>query len=104
MYKLIDGKSKIEDYKNGFVNLALPFVAFSEPIASPKGKYQSKNGEVIIDKLWDRFYYEHDLTLEDFLQDMDSKGLEVSMLSSGVSLLYASFFPKAKRDERLPLK
>jgi len=104
LYKLIDGKTKIEDYKNGFVNLALPFVAFSEPIASPKGKYQGRNGEVIIDKLWDRFFYENDLTLEEFLKDMDMKGLEVTMLSSGVSLLYASFFPKAKREERLPLK
>ncbi|TGZ82206.1 putative poly(A) RNA transport protein [Ascodesmis nigricans] len=104
LYKIIDGKTDIEVYKNGFVNLALPFVAFSEPIPSPKGKYQGKDGEVVIDKLWDRFYYEHDLTLQEFLNDMEAKGLDVTMLSSGVSLLYASFFPKAKQDERLPLK
>lgn len=100
----MDGKNKIEDYRNGFVNLALPFVAFSEPIASPKGKYLGKNGEVVLDKLWDRFYYDRDFTLQEFLDDMEAKGLEVSMLSSGVSLLYASFFPKKKKDERIPLK
>ncbi|KAI5853989.1 hypothetical protein BZA05DRAFT_395332 [Tricharina praecox] len=104
LYKLIDGKNKLDDYKNGFINLALPFLAFSEPIASPKGKYVGKNGDVELDKLWDRFQYDQDITLREFLNDMESKGLEVTMLSSGVSLLYASFFPKKKREERYGLK
>jgi ubiquitin-activating enzyme E1 len=103
LYKLIDGKDKIDDYKNSFVNLALPFVAFSEPIASPKGKYQGKDGEVVLDKLWDRFYFDRDIKLWEFLDAMEAKGLDVTMLSSGVSLLYASFFPKKKKQERLGL-
>ncbi|KAF8545512.1 ubiquitin-activating enzyme E1 1 [Trichophaea hybrida] len=103
LYKLIDGKTKLEDYKNGFVNLALPFLAFSEPIASPKGKYMGKDGEVELDKLWDRFQYDSDITLREFLDSMEKRGLDVTMLSSGVSLLYASFFPKKKREERYPL-
>ena len=103
LYKIIDGKSDIEQYKNGFVNLALPFFGFSEPIASPKGKYKSKDGEVKIDKLWDRFEV-NDIPLKDFLRDFEEKGLNIQMLSSGVSLLYASFYPPTKLKDRMGLK
>lgn len=102
LYKIIDGKTDIEQYKNGFVNLALPFFAFSEPIASPKGKYQGKEGEVTIDKLWDRFEIE-DITLTEFLKHFEDLGLTVTMVSSGVSLLYASFYPPKKLKDRYPL-
>jgi ubiquitin-activating enzyme E1 len=104
LYKIIDGKTDIEQYKNGFVNLALPFFGFSEPIASPKGKYVGPDGtDVFIDKIWDRFEVEN-ITLQEFIDDFKSKGLEVGMISSGVSLLYASFYPAAKLKDRLVLK
>jgi ubiquitin-activating enzyme E1 len=103
LLKVIDGKDDLEQYKNGFINLALPFFGFSEPIASPKGKYQGKDGEVTIDKLWDRFEVD-DITLTEFIKWFEEKGLTISMVSSGVSLLYASFYPPSKLKDRLPLK
>lgn len=103
LYKIIDSKTDIEQYKNGFVNLALPFFGFSEPIASPKVEYQGPNGKVTLDKIWDRFEVGN-ITLQELIDDFKKRGLNISMLSSGVSLLYASFFPKAKLSDRLPLK
>ncbi|KAF2672466.1 ubiquitin-activating enzyme E1 [Microthyrium microscopicum] len=103
LYKLIDGKDDIEQYKNGFVNLALPFFGFSEPIGSPKGVYQGKEGEVKIDKIWDRFEVP-DFTLQELVKWFDDKGLTITMASSGVTLLYANFFPPAKMKDRLTMK
>lgn len=103
LYKVLDGKDDIEQYKNGFVNLALPFFGFSEPIASPKGSYKGPNGDVTVDKLWDRFEVDN-ITLRELIDMFKAKGLDITMLSSGVSLLYASFFPPAKLKDRYELK
>lgn len=103
LYKVIDGKDDIEQYKNGFINLALPFFGFSEPIASSKVKYQGTDGEVTIDKLWGRYEVD-DITLQEFLDYFEKQGLSIVMVSSGVSLLYASFYPPSKVKDRLPMK
>ncbi|KAK6224721.1 ubiquitin-activating enzyme e1 [Colletotrichum tabaci] len=103
LYKVIDGKQDLEQYKNGFINLALPFFGFSEPIASPKVEFKGPNGIVKLDKIWDRFEVA-DITLKELLEHFEKQGLTISMLSSGVSLLYASFFPPAKLKDRQNLK
>ncbi|KAK3390545.1 hypothetical protein B0H63DRAFT_465961 [Podospora didyma] len=103
LYKIIDGKDDIEQYKNGFINLALPFFGFSEPIASPKVEYKGPDGKVTLDKIWDRFEVD-DITLRELIDDFEKRGLSISMLSSGVSLLYAAFFPPAKRNDKYGMK
>ncbi len=102
-YKIVDGKDKVEHFKNGFVNLALPFFGFSEPVESEKAVYKGKNGEVAIDKLWDRFEVGN-ITLQELIDHFEEKGLTITMLSSGVSLLYANFFGPAKLKDRYAMK
>lgn len=104
LYKVLDGKTNTEEYKNGFINLALPFFGFGEPIGSPKVTWKGTDGkEHTMDKIWDRFEFK-DITLKELIAEMEKVGLEVSMLSSGVSLLYASFFPKPKLNERMGMR
>ncbi|KAI0324963.1 ubiquitin activating enzyme [Cubamyces sp. BRFM 1775] len=100
LYKIIDGKKKLEEYKNGFVNLALPFFGFSEPIAPKKNKYNN-----IEWTLWDRFEFRNDPTLKEIVDWFQREHkLEVSMVSQGVSMLWSSFIGKKKSEERLPMK
>lgn len=92
LYKVIDGKNKLEDYKNGFVNLALPFFGFSEPIAAKKSKYGETEWT-----LWDRIEFKKEPTLQEFVDSFQKDhNLEVSMVSQDTSLLWSSFLPKAK--------
>jgi ubiquitin-activating enzyme E1 len=92
---------KLEDFKNGFVNLALPFFGFSEPIAPQKTKIRENWSWT----LWDRFDVHGDLTLQEFLDYFKEKyQLEVTMLSCGVSMIYSFFMSKDKLKERLPRK
>ncbi|GAK67598.1 ubiquitin activating enzyme [Moesziomyces antarcticus] len=99
LYKLLDEKKSIEAYSNAFVNLALPFIAFSDPIAAQKLKYNDTEWT-----LWSRFKVERDVTLQEFLDIFQNEhGLEVSMLSSGVSMLFSAFLPAKKREERLKM-
>jgi ubiquitin-activating enzyme E1 len=90
--KIIDGKNKLEDFKNGFVNLALPFFGFSEPVAAKKNKYGETEWT-----LWDRFEFNNDPTLKEFIQWFKVHlNYDVSMVSQGVSMLWSSFVGKKK--------
>lgn len=106
LYKIIQGHKKMESYKNGFVNLALPFFGFSEPLPAPKLKYYDTEWS-----LWDRFEVDgvklaknglSEMTLEEFMDYFkDEHKLEITMLSQNVAMLYSFFMDKNKRKERL---
>ncbi|XP_038066998.1 ubiquitin-like modifier-activating enzyme 1 isoform X2 [Patiria miniata] len=103
LYKMANGNKKLESYKNGFINLALPFFGFSEPIQASKQKYNE-----IEFSLWDRIEVQglkadgSEMTLSAFLDyfQKDLK-LEITMMSQGVCMLYSFFMNQAKLKERL---
>ncbi|BEJ01563.1 hypothetical protein CcaverHIS631_0602450 [Cutaneotrichosporon cavernicola] len=100
LYKIIDGKDDLEQYKNGFVNLALPFFGFSEPIAAAKQKYNDTEWT-----LWDRFEIDGNPTLQEIIDwFQDKHQLELQMVSQGVSMLWSAFTAPKKAAERLPKK
>ncbi|KAJ2724071.1 E1 ubiquitin-activating protein [Coemansia sp. Benny D115] len=105
LYKIIgrgsgENTRKIEDYKNGFVNLALPFFGFSEPIAPAKSKYNDVEFSE-----WDAFEFDHDITLQELIDYFANElKLELSMVSCGVIMLYSSFMNKKKAEARKSMK
>jgi ubiquitin-activating enzyme E1 len=106
MYKLMQGHTDMESYKNGFINLALPFFGFSEPIAASKETYYDVEWT-----LWDRFEVDGialakscpgEMTLGEFIDYMQNEHkLEITMLSQGVAMIFSFFMNAAKRKERL---
>nr|XP_039247456.1 ubiquitin-like modifier-activating enzyme 1 [Styela clava] len=109
LYKIIQGHKKMESFKNGFVNLALPFFGFSEPLPAPKLKYYDTEWS-----LWDRFEIdgiklakegESEMTLGGFMEYFQKEyNLEITMLSQNVAMLYSFFMQQSKRKERLATK
>uniref|UniRef100_A0A914GWQ5 E1 ubiquitin-activating enzyme n=1 Tax=Globodera rostochiensis TaxID=31243 RepID=A0A914GWQ5_GLORO len=101
LYKTIEAlgkhsKAPIERFKSSFINLAMPFIAFSEPGRAQKKKYRD-----VEFTLWDRLEVNGPMTLGQLIEWIETQtGLHVSMISSGVALLYAFFQPLAKVTER----
>mmetsp|Transcript_70685 Transcript_70685/g.106941 ORF Transcript_70685/g.106941 Transcript_70685/m.106941 type:complete len:1043 (-) Transcript_70685:78-3206(-) len=108
LYKIIGTPRKeltIEAYKNAFCNLAIPFMTLSEP--TPPGKTKC----VVKGKEWNWTAWDSldvnkgDMTMGDFMEYLESEyGIEVSMLSYGVSILYSFFANKKKVEERKAMK
>eukprot|EP01006_Ploeotia_vitrea_P033261 TRINITY_DN65408_c0_g1_i2.p1 TRINITY_DN65408_c0_g1~~TRINITY_DN65408_c0_g1_i2.p1 ORF type:complete len:769 (+),score=121.28 TRINITY_DN65408_c0_g1_i2:784-3090(+) len=105
-YKIIQddggaGQKPMDAYKNGFLNIALPFVTFSEPIKTPVMTYGPDKKFT----LWDRFDVNlgRDVSLQEFIDYfMKEHQLEISIISAGKAIIYSFFAPKAKLKERLP--
>ncbi|CAM9877805.1 unnamed protein product [Pylaiella littoralis] len=103
IYKIMQEKP-LESYKNWFLNLALPQFSCSEPLPPAKTSTTIKGTEWKW-SAWDSLELEGaDITLQQLFDTMKDKyGLEVTMLSHGVSILYSFFANKKKIAERLPM-
>ncbi|KAJ2783062.1 E1 ubiquitin-activating protein [Coemansia interrupta] len=105
LYKLIgrghgETQRKLEDYKNGFINLALPFFGFSEPIAPTMTKYNDTETSE-----WDAFVFSEDMTLQALIDFFEREHkLELTMVSSGVTMLFSGFMNRKKAEARRGMK
>lgn len=108
LYKVVGTPNKVltvDAYKNAFCNLAIPFMTLSEPTAPAKTKAVIKGKEWLWTS-WDCLpIAKGDMTMGDFMDYFeDEYGLEISMLSHGVSILYSFFANKKKVAERKQMK
>eukprot|EP01099_Mayorella_cantabrigiensis_P001562 TRINITY_DN1700_c0_g1_i1.p1 TRINITY_DN1700_c0_g1~~TRINITY_DN1700_c0_g1_i1.p1 ORF type:complete len:486 (-),score=121.95 TRINITY_DN1700_c0_g1_i1:247-1593(-) len=106
LFKVVQNK-KIEEYKNSFVNLALPLFACSEPLAPRKVASNPKLGKKAYPEnwtLWDIISVEKgDLTIQQFCDAfLAEHKLSVISIGCGKFLLYSSYMPAHK--ERLSRK
>jgi len=85
--KLFGEHNEIERYRDTFVNLALPFISFSDPIAAPVTEINGKKYT-----LWDTIKVEKDKTLRAFVDELSNIfGKKVDSVFYGDSIVYASY-------------
>ena len=88
LLKLLQPDKPLSDFQNGFVNLALPLLAFSAPLAAPRHVF---GREGITWTMWDHIMVDEgrEITLDELrLLFSQRYGLEVSMVAYGASLFY----------------
>ncbi|CAE8636731.1 unnamed protein product [Polarella glacialis] len=108
LLKLVTRRTrKVEDFKNAFVNLALPLWLLSEPL--PPLKTTSKDHDPIIMgpvrakpegfTTWDKVEVRlGDATLKQFVDHMMNEvGVEVMIMSAGNACLYNAYLPAHKK-------
>lgn len=108
LLKLVNRKDrKVEEFKNAFVNLALPLFLMSEPL--PPLQTKSKDHDPVIMgpvkakpegfTTWDKVEVKlGDATLKQFVDYlMNEVGVEVMIMSAGNACLYNAYLPAHKK-------
>jgi len=100
LYKIIQQGKPIDQFKNAFVNLALPFFSFSEPAAAAKIKWIASKPDKTL-TVWDNLRVDEgkDLTVREFLDVLHkSHNLKIDMISAGKVLVFNAYTKSAKEN------
>lgn len=100
LYKLVHKHDKLEQYRNTYLNLAIPLLQFTEPVKAEEYKFNNKTYN-----MWDNIKIEKDITLRELI-DITSKeiGSEVDMVLYNSLNLYSFFLSPAEAEKRKNMK
>lgn len=110
IFKFVQGKTAIVDFKNAFINLALPLFVFTEPDEAKKIK--SKEFDPIMcgpvkalpedHTIWDKVVVKGPMTHEQLFAHLKERlNIEVTLVSCGKVALYNAYLPNNKHAPRL---
>lgn len=100
MMKSIFGKDKLEDYKNSFINLALNFSLFSDPMPSHNNEINNKKYTP-----WDYYELENDVEVKELLSKLSEYyGIEVDTVMFGSKMLISPMTSMKQKADRLKMK
>lgn len=109
IYKFVQGIDDIEQYKNGFINLALPLFVFSEPTVVNKAK--SKEYDPIVAgpikaipegfTIYDKILIQGPFTFQQLFDYLKEKySIDVTLVSCGKMALFNAYLPSKKHEPR----
>ncbi len=97
LYKLVQEFTQLNQYHNSFINLALPFMTFSEPIAAEETKFLGKTYT-----MWDSLEIHGDRPLHEVLDYFkNTHGFELEYLNYESFPIFTLFTPAKILDQRM---
>lgn len=100
LYKIMQGFNTLEDYQNGFINLAICYFGFSDPLKAPTTDFKGKKFS-----MWDHFEVRNDMTLSEFLKYFkDNYDYNLEFINYNEFMIFASYFPEDEIERRSTMK
>ncbi|KAL0221082.1 hypothetical protein RCL1_000936 [Eukaryota sp. TZLM3-RCL] len=98
LYKLAQGKKRLDDYCDSFLNLALPFIARSTPAEAVKAEMMGQSFSI-----WDKLFFDcGDVTLDAFVKLFEAKyNLSVCMITIDQFMVFSVYMPNKAQQERM---